>query len=270
MQQNQSNILQGKTALVFGAGGAIGSIVAKTFAREGANVFLSGRHLESVQKTSEHIRSQGFEAVVDVVDATNEEQVNNYIEKVFKTAGKIDIVFNAIGSRMDGATQMMPSTQTPLKVFTMYMNNMVLSQFLTARVAAKYMMQQGKGSIVMMGATPSKGVASFLPGASTGHAAIDGLTRCLAAEFGAMGIRVNAVMSGGMQETPNIQEVLSGMAKIIGVPKEALMQQVKEKCVLKRGSTLVETAEVIAFIASDRASSITGAIINASCGEVLD
>jgi 3-oxoacyl-[acyl-carrier protein] reductase len=270
MQNNQSNILQGKTALIFGAGGAIGSTVAKTFAAEGANVFISGRHSASVKKTAVNLKKHGFETDIEVVDATNEMQVESYIEKVFKATGKIDIVFNAIGSRMDGATQVMPSTQIPLDIFKMYMNNMVLSQFLTARVAAKYMMQQGKGSIVMMGATPSKGVAPFLPGACAGHAAVDGLTRCLATEFGAMGIRVNAVMSGGMQETPNIQEVLGGMAKIIGVSKEALAQQVKEKAVLKRGATLTETAAVIAFIASDRASSITGAIINASCGEVLD
>ena len=270
MTTNQNGILHGKTALIFGAGGAIGSTVATTFAREGATLFLSGRHIDSVNKIAEQIKSSGYDAASDLVDAVNEDKVNKYFEKVFKKTGKIDIVFNAIGSRLDGAIHVMPSTETSLETFKMYLNNMVLSQFLTSRVAAKYMQKQSKGSIVLMTATPSRGVAPFLPGACAGHAAIDGLARCLALEFGAMGIRVNAVMSGGMQETPNIQEVIKGMAKLVGAPVEALMQQVKEKSILKRTSTLKETAEVVTFIASDKASSITGAIINASCGEVLD
>jgi 3-oxoacyl-[acyl-carrier protein] reductase len=270
MTTNQNGILAGKTAIIFGAGGAIGSSVAKTFAREGATLFLAGRHIDAVAKTMEQVKSSGYHATSDKVNAIDEAQVNTYFEKVFKQSEKIDIVFNAIGSRMDGAIHVMPSTETSLETFTMYLNNMVLSQFLTARVAAKYMAKQNKGSIVLMAATPSRGVAPFLPGACAGHAAIDGLARCLALEFGAMGVRVNAVMSGGMQETPNIQEVLKGMAKLVGAPIEALMQQVKEKSILKRTSTLEETAEVVTFIASDKASSITGAIINASCGEVLD
>ena len=270
MQTNQNGILKNKVALIFGAGGAIGSTVSKMFANEGATIYLSGRTMESLTKVKDEIVKNNGKADVQIVNAIEEKEVNVYFENVFKKEGKIDIVFNAIGSRMDGAIHVMPSTETPLEVFKMYLNNMVLSQFLTARVAAKYMAKQNKGSIVLMGATPSRGVAPFLPGASVGHAAIDGLARCLATEFGTMGIRVNAVMSGGMQETPNIQAVLSGMSKLTGAPVEMLMQGVKEKSVLKRGSTLLETAEVITFIASDKASSITGSIINASCGEVLD
>lgn len=270
--KNQANngLLNGKVALIFGAGGAIGSAVAKAFAEEGATLCLSGRNLEPVNKIASELLQAGHKCSVSKVNAIQEDEVEKYIGKTHKENGKIDIVFNAIGSRMDGALQVMPSTETPLEVFLMYLNNMVLSQFLTARVGAKYMGKQKGGSIILMSATPSRGVAPFLPGASTGHAAVDGLARCLATEWGAMGIRVNAVMSGGMQETPNIQEVLSGMARVVGAPKEALMQQVKEKSILKRTATLKETAQVITFLASDRSSSVTGAIINASCGEVLD
>lgn len=270
MKTTQKGILEGKVALVFGAGGAIGSTVSKAFAQAGATVYLAGRTLSSVQKTCTAVTSGGYIAYADEVNAIDEMQVNAYFEKVFNKEGKIDIVFNAIGSRMDGAIHVMPSTETPLDVFKLYLNNMVLSQFLTARVGARYMARQNKGAIVLMSATPSRGVAPFLPGASVGHSAIDGLARCLATEFGPVGIRVNAVMAGGMQETPNIQAVLNGMSKLTGVPLEALMQGVKEKSALKRTSTLAETAEVITFMASDKSSSITGAIINASCGEVLD
>lgn len=270
MESAKKGNLEGKVALVFGAGGAIGSTVCETLAREGAIVYMSGRTLSNVNSAFKKIGGTGSKLFVDEVNAIDENQVDQYFENVYKKEGKIDIVFNAIGSRMDGAIHVQPSTETSLDVFKMYLNNMVLSQFLTARVGARYMAKQNKGSIVLMTATPSRGVAPFLPGASVGHAAIDGLARCLATEFGQMGIRVNAVMSGGMQETDNIKQVLSGMAKLTGAPIEAMMQGVKEKSVLKRTSTLKETAEVVGFLASDLSSSITGAIINASCGEVLD
>ena len=130
MTTNQNGILYGKTALIFGSGGAIGSAVAQTFAREGATLFLSGRHIDSVKKTAEQIKDSGYNATSDLVDAVNEVEVNAYFEKVFKQTGKIDIVFNAIGSRMDGAVHVVPSTETALETFTMYLNNMVLSQFL--------------------------------------------------------------------------------------------------------------------------------------------
>lgn len=268
--KNETGILKDKVAVIFGAGGAIGSTVARHFAAEGAVLFLSGRNLSSVKIVGDEIRKTGYPCTESQVNAVKEEEVNQYMENVYQQAGRIDIVFNAIGSRMDGALQVMPSTETPLEVFLMYLNNMVLSQFLTARVAAKYMSRNKSGSVVLMSATPSRGVAPFLPGASTGHAAVDGLARCLATEWGMMGIRVNAVMSGGMQETPNIQEVLAGMARVAGAPVDALKQQVIEKSILRRTTTLKETAQVITFLASDKASSITGAIINASCGEVLD
>jgi NAD(P)-dependent dehydrogenase (short-subunit alcohol dehydrogenase family) len=119
-------------------------------------------------------------------------------------------------------------------------------------------------------ATPAKGVAPFIAGASATKAAVEGLARCLATEWGPLGIRVVCVRSAGIPESPRIQEVFEGMARIAGVPKDALFQAAKEKTLLKRMPTLGETAAITAFLASDGASSLTGAIINASRGEVLD
>jgi len=268
--EGNGHSLSGKTALIFGAAGAIGSTVAKVFAREKANLFLSGRSLASLKRLTDDVRKSWSQIESHEVDATKEIEVNEYVESIYKRTGKIDIVFNAIGSRMEGKDHVKPSIDVSLDLFMSYMKNMVLSQFLTARVAARHMIKQHRGVIVLMAATPARGIAPFIAGPSAAHAAIEGLTRCLATEWGPHGIRVVAVCSGGMKESPNIQEVMSGMSREFGVPREVIIQQSNQKTPLKRTPLLAETAEVLAYVASDRASSITGAIINASCGEVMD
>lgn len=260
-------LLRGKVALVFGAGGAVGGAVARAFAAEGASTYLSGRRRESVAQAAEAIRN-GPAAVVDEVDATDEDAVSDYVARVQRLAGRIDVVFNAVGSR--GHASVMPSVDVPLESFMGYMSTMVRSQFLTARAAARHMLAARSGVIIFLGATPSRGIAPLLAGPSTGHAAVEGLTRCLATEWGPQGVRVVAVRAGGMQETPNIREVLGQFAALQGISTEAMMQMTNERAIMRRTPTLRETAAVATFLASDLATSITGAIVNASCGEVVD
>lgn len=260
-------LLNGKVALVFGAGGAVGGAVASAFAAEGARTYLSGPRRESVARAAE-TAPPGSEVAVDEVDATDEAAVAAYVEHVYRLTGRIDVVFNAIGSR--GHALVAPSTDVSLDAFMGYMATMVRSQFLTARVAARYMLAARAGVVIFLGATPSRGLAPRLAGPSTGHAAVEGMTRCLATEWGPGGVRVVAVRAGGMQETPNIRAVLGQFAALQGISVDAMMAMTNERALLKRTPTVSETAAIAAFLASDRASSVTGAIINASCGEVVD
>jgi len=134
----------------------------------------------------------------------------------------------------------------------------------------RHMAPRRSGVVIFLGATPALGGAPFIAGASAGLAAIDGLTRCLATEWSPMGIRVVCVRPSGLTDTRRIHELWATMAKAAGVPKEALLQAAAEKTLLKRLPTVPEIAELIAFVASERASTLTGTIVNASCGEVLD
>ena len=132
------------------------------------------------------------------------------------------------------------------------------------------MLVRQSGVVILLSATPAKGVAPLLAGHSAGHAAIEGLTRSLATEWSPSGIRVVCVRSAGMPESPRIQEVFQAFARAVGATKEMFAQGAVERTLLKRMPTLSETAKTIAFLASDYASSLTGTIINASCGEILD
>jgi 3-oxoacyl-[acyl-carrier protein] reductase len=268
-QFEQSNLLlHDKVAVIFGAGGATGSQVAREFFKEGATVFLSGRHLPSVESIAKEIRtssSQG-KAQAAEVDALNETAVNAYLDDVVKQAGKVDIVFNAMGPKPDEYDFGKAATEIPYEKFMIPITTYTASNFLTARGAARHMLTRHSGVVIFLTGTPSKGIAPNTAVVGTAYAAVEALTRCLAAEWSPSGIRVVCIRSGGMFDTNTIQQAWQAM----GSTKEAIWDNMKQGYLLKRMPVVDDTAKIAAFIASDRANTLTGAIINASGGEVLD
>lgn len=262
--------LEGKTIAVFAAYGAIGSVVTKTLAEKGATLLISGRDLDRLDELRVIIEKTGSHVYVQQIDATDEKQVREAFESWQQNEIIVDGVFNAIGSRMLGIDQVKPACETSVQLFKKYFDNMVVSQFITSREASRIMQRRGKGSIVMMGATPARGQAALITGPSVAHAAVEGMARCLATEWGPLGIRVNCVMSSGIIETPNIQEVLAGIARETGASQESIQERVKMQAALRRSPTTKEIAEVVSFLFSKNSSALTGAILNASCGSVLD
>src|SRR4051794_28305691 len=91
-------LLLGKNAIVYGGGGAVGGAVAEAFAREGARVFLAGRTREKVEAVAQAIRKTGEQAEADQVDVLDEAEVERHVQSVAERAGRIDILFNAIGT----------------------------------------------------------------------------------------------------------------------------------------------------------------------------
>src|SRR5215510_10465649 len=97
---NKAKILQGKHAVLFGAGGSFGSVVAREFAAEGAEVFLSGRPGSSVADVAMQITADGGTSHAAIIDAEDPAAVDAYIDGIASQAGSIDIVFNLIGPRL--------------------------------------------------------------------------------------------------------------------------------------------------------------------------
>jgi len=103
---NRLPILQGKNALVFGAGGTIGAAVAKEFAAEGAHLFLAGRTKSHLERVTIQIAESGGTAQIHVLDTLDDSAVNEYIEGVVSQTGKIDIILDAAGPlAKDGNTK---------------------------------------------------------------------------------------------------------------------------------------------------------------------
>jgi 3-oxoacyl-[acyl-carrier protein] reductase len=140
-------LLENKVAMIYGAGGSIGGAVAHAFAREGAQVFLAGRTQASLDEVADEIHSNGGIAETAIVDALDEQAVENYVDVVVKQAGQIDISFNLVSY---GDVQM-PLLELSVEDFMQPIKNAMQAHFLTTRAAARHMVKRGSGVILAFG-----------------------------------------------------------------------------------------------------------------------
>ena len=261
--------LQDKIAVIFGAGGEVGGQVAEEFANQGARLYLSGRTSQHVQSVADAMSDDGRVAGAAELDALDEEAVDDYLDKIVAEKGRIDLVFNAMGpqpAEYGNATSVM---SLPVDKFMLPTSTIVKSQFITARSTARHFLRQGTGVVVFLSATVSQGAANT-SAIGAAYGALESLTRSLAVELSPHGVRVVCVRSMGMTETRTMQQTFELGAKAAGVPKEKVAEAVTSRALLGRSPSLVDTARLISFLASDEARTITGAIVNSSSGQVLD
>jgi NAD(P)-dependent dehydrogenase (short-subunit alcohol dehydrogenase family) len=247
-------LLEGRNVLVFAATGAVASAVARSFATEGATTWVSGRDKDALQSLVDEITAAGGIAHADRVDATCAGEIEAFVDRVVGEAGSIDAVFNGIGGRPSTLGYPARSSEQSLEDFLVPLQLIVGSQFLTARAAARPMAVAGSGSIVLVSTGLSASAAPYLAGMSAASAAVEGLTRSLAAEFGTHGIRVNCVRGSAMPETRTIQETGAALASLGATP-------MMPTPLLGRPLAVAETAATVAFLASDLASGMTGQIV---------
>ncbi len=265
-----TSLLQNKHAVIFGASGAIGQAVAKEFAAQGATVFLSGRRLAAVEQVVADIQQDGGIASAAQVDALDELAVNAYLDGVAQQAGSIDILLNVMGPQPKEYGNATNTMALPLEQFLLPLTTLVPSQFITARSAARYMVQRRSGVILFVTSLPSRGFSPNATAIGTAFGAMESLLRCLAADLSPQGVRVVGLRPGAMPETRTIQQTLDNTVKTLGVRPEHIMSMLEQKTLLGRLSTVADTARLAAFLASDGAATITGAIVNASSGAVID
>ncbi len=264
-----TSLLQNKHAVIFGASGAIGQAVAKEFAAQGATVFLSGRRLAAVEQVAASIQQDGGLAYAAEVDALDEQAVQTYLDRVAQQAESIDILLNVTGPQPKDYGNGTSTLELPLEQYMLPLSTLVPSQFITARAAARHMVQQHSGVILFVTASPARGMAN---GSAIGSAfgAMESLLRCLASDLSPQGIRVVGLRSGGMLETRTLQQSIENVARTLGIPKEQVVSVIEQAYLLKHHATVADTAKLLAFLASDGAATVTGAIMNASSGMILD
>lgn len=250
-------LLEEKNAVIYGGGGAIGGAVARGFAREGARVFLAGRRLATLEEVAEDIRSAGGAAETAEVDALDERAVDAHAEAVAADAGGIDISFNLISH---GDVQGTPLAEMALADFERPVVTAVRTTFLTARAAARHMIGQGGGVILVFGGTGDPLRDYYLGGLQVAFEALESMRRQLASELGPHGVRVVTLRTGGVPET--IPAGIDGRERIVG--------DIETMTMLGRAATLEDVGNVAAFVASDRARTMTAATANISCGALVD
>jgi 3-oxoacyl-[acyl-carrier protein] reductase len=260
-------LLEDKNAIVYGGGGAVGGAVARTFAREGAHVFLAGRTIAPLDEVAEEIRSGGGVAETALVDALDEMAVENHIGEVAATTGRIDILFNAIGMQ---DVQGKPLHEMSLEDFTRPITIATRTQFLTARAVARRMIGQGSGVIMTITAGPARRAFPNVGGFDTACASIEALWRTFAAELGPYGVRLVVVGSAGSPDTPDVQQTIELHARATGKSLEEVLADSGSGTLLGRLPRVAEVASAATLMASDRASAMTGVIANVTCGYIVD
>ena len=252
-------LLDGKNAVIYGGGGSIGGAVARAFAREGARVFLAGRTGASLEAVAEEIRSAGGTVETAIVDALDEESVGRHAGTV-SAQGGINISFNLIAHPY---THGVPFHEMQVDDFLAPVEVAVRSTFITARAAARQMISKRSGVILAFGGPGDRSAPLrdyYLGGTQVAFDAIETMRRQISVELGPNGIRFVTLETGGVPET-----MFSGAEG-----HESIIELVEGATLLGRAATLEEIGNVAAFVASDRARSMTAATVNVSAGTLID
>jgi 3-oxoacyl-[acyl-carrier protein] reductase len=250
-------LLDGKTAVIYGAGGSIGGAVARAFGREGARVFLAGRTLSKLDEVAQEIRSAGGTADTAEVDALDERAVDEHADAVAAAAGSLDISFNLITHPAVHGT---PLAEMQVDDFMSSIVTAVRTTFLTSRAAARHMIRQGSGVLLTFGGSGDPMRDYYIGGTQVAFEALEAMRKQLATELGPHGVRTVTLRTGGIPES--LPHGFEG--------REAIVEGMEKMTLLNRTATLEDVGNVAAFVASDRARTMTAATANVSCGALID
>ena len=262
-------MLKDKIAVIYGAGGDIGGAVARAFAREGAKLFLSGRNLRPVEAVAADVVAHGGVAEAAQVDALDEQAIENYVSAVVEKAGSIDISFSAISVAKELSNKA-PLLELSAEHFTLPIAAYTQTNLLTARSAARRMVAKRSGVILTITGTPGRMGFPNVGGSGPAYAAVVALTRSLSVELAPQGVRVLCLMPNAIPETTTIRENFQRYAKAAGVTPADYQARLASMTHLGRFTMLEELANTAAFLASDRASAMTGTVVNLSGGAMVD
>jgi NAD(P)-dependent dehydrogenase (short-subunit alcohol dehydrogenase family) len=257
-------LLQGRNAIIYGAGGAIGGGMARAFAQEGARIFLTGRNRRKLNRVAKQIRDTGGTAEVAVVDVLDGDAVDAHARAVVDQAGSLDISFN-LASR--GDVHGTPLVEMSAADFIRPILNGLTSNFHTARAAGRHMIAQGSGVILALDSGSAIG-SPMMGGTGPADAATDTLVRNLAAELGPHGIRVVGIWTAGVRDTLTARKItaVNRNLKLNNAAFQGLLEQLDGMRLLRRSPLLAQVGAAAAFLASDRAAAITGTFVNVTSG----
>jgi len=239
------NRLTGKVAIVTGASAGIGRATAKLFAAEGAKVVVAARRAGELETLVAEIKAEGGEAVYLAGDVQSEEYAKAVVALAIERFGRLDVAYNNAGT----LGEMGPSTSVSVEGFNNALAINLTSAFLGAKHQIPAMLANSGGSIIFT--STFVGYSFAFPGTASyaaSKAGLIGLTQALAAEYGAQGIRVNAVLPGAV-DTPMYRD-MNDTAE-----SQAFITNLHA---LKRVATPEELARSVLYLASDDSSFVTG------------
>jgi 3-oxoacyl-[acyl-carrier protein] reductase len=249
-------LLEGKVAVVYGAG-SIGGAVTRAFGAAGARVFVGDRTGAKAEALAAEIEATGGSARGLEVDAMDEEAVRGFVEAVVGEAGRLDVSFDLISV---GDVQGTPLVEMDWADFMRPIETAVRSNFFTVKAAVPHMVRGGGGAVLFFGGAGDPVPNYSIGGFQVALHAVEAMRRQYASELGAAGVRFVTLRTGGVPGT--IPDVMGG--------GELLAASLNAATMTGRAATLDDVGEVAAFVASDKARTMTAATVNVSAGALID
>jgi len=254
--------LEGKTALVLGGGGGLGRAIAKAFATEGANVGVAGIGLTSIDGTVADLKAIGGKCMGLIWDLADLSVINANISKIESELGPVDILINNTG----GPPPSSAASQDPA-LWARQFQSMVLSIIAITDRILPGMKSRGWGRILT---STSSGVIAPIPNLAISNAlrlSLVGWSKTLAREVGKDGITANIVVPGRIA-TSRVAALDNAKAKREGRSAEEVAAESQGAIPLGRYGKPEEYADVVAFLASERAAYITGSVVRVDGGMI--
>jgi 2-hydroxycyclohexanecarboxyl-CoA dehydrogenase len=250
---------ENKVAIVTGAGSGMGRSTALSFAREGAQVFITDINESTLEQTRQEIQSGGGRVTATAGDATRAEVVRQVIAKALDTSGHIDILFNHVGGMPSGiVTKSFLSDDE--NIWQAYIELNLITTLRFSRAVLENMIQNRAGKIINMGSGAGRQGAAGLVLYSTTKGGVISFTKSLAKEVAPYNINVNCVCPGPIA-TPALLRSIEGHPEALQAYQAAIP--------LKRLGKPAEVAETVLFLASEEAAFITGQAISIDGGQVM-
>jgi NAD(P)-dependent dehydrogenase (short-subunit alcohol dehydrogenase family) len=251
-------------SIVTGASQGIGRVIAIELAARGDILVLAARNTGGLKETADQIDQEGGEHVVVETDVTSVASVTSMVAAVTARLGRIDNLVNNSG--VGGPSGRLWEVD-PEEWRSTYEVN-VFGVFEVSRLVLPVMIQQGSGSVVVVGSISGKRPLFGRSAYTSTKTALIGLTRTLALEAGPHGIRVNLV-SPGFVSGPRIEWVMKAQADARGMDIDEIRKEFEAESPLGRLTDPIDVATTVAFLTSEGAAGITGADINVNSGVVM-
>lgn len=253
--------LSGQVAAVTGAAQGLGLAIAEKLARCGASVVIGDVQQQKGQAAADSLRQAGLTAHAAKLDITDSDDTDQFFDRIKSQAGRLDILVNSAGVGQTVA----PVTQLADTEWQRVIDITLTGTFYCCRAAGRIMEEQESGKIVNLASINGQNPAALVAAYNVAKAGVISLTRSLALELAAYGVRVNAVSPGPVYTAFN-RSLMAQRCKSLNITEEQMIEKIRAAIPLGRWGEPADIASAVAFLCSHEAAWMTGEILRVSGG----